>query len=245
MIRLLTKWGPWPRFGALCLLAFNLGSQAADVLAYIRPLSTDIAAEVSEPFALLAAENGTQLAWPCDLPIRVAVNLESIPERERAGILEDVLSAMDDISTQSRFRFQFIGLTTAIPSMSWAGTWSAQTPAAQVVVAFGDGRDTDLIRPNAAGMGGYFYADDPQDGLQIIAGYVYVHTKHLADYRPGRGFMSRVALLTHELLHVLGLGHVHPARSESVMTPRLSVSRGDLGPGDRAGLSRLAEISCP
>jgi hypothetical protein len=57
--------------------------------------------------------------------------------------------------------------------------------------------------------------------------------------------MSRGALLAHELLHVLGLGHVHPSSRDSVMTPWLSSSLGEIGPGDVEGLERLAEVGCP
>jgi hypothetical protein len=57
--------------------------------------------------------------------------------------------------------------------------------------------------------------------------------------------MSRGALLTHELLHVLGLDHVHRSKWDSVMNPWLSYSWGKIGPGDLEGLERLAAIGCP
>jgi len=138
-----------------------------------------------------------------------------------------------------------MGQTTAVPSMQWSEEWDTYAPAARVVVSFGDATDTDLFEPGAAAMGGLFARRTPIGEPRAFAGFVYVHTAHLGDYQPGRGYLSRVALFTHELLHVLGLGHVHPSHADSILTPSLSDSYGRLGPGDIAGLGRLAEIGCP
>ncbi len=150
-----------------------------------------------------------------------------------------------ELNDRSLFRLYLMGQTTVVPSTQWAKDWDRHVPAARVVISFGDATDTDLFEPGAAAVGGLFARRTPIGDLRAFAGYVYVHTAHLGDYQPGRGYLSRVALFTHELLHVLGLGHVHPSHADSILNPSLNDSYGRLGPGDIAGLRRLAEIGCP
>jgi hypothetical protein len=173
------------------------------------------------------------------------VNLRNIPAAEHRSLVADLVAAMEDIDEHSAFRFTLMGHTDAVPTTRWASQWHEHSPAARVVVSFGDATDTDLFEPGAAAMGGVFARRTPAGEMQAHAGFVYVHTAHLGDYRPGRGYLSRVALFTHETLHVLGLGHVHPSYADSILTPNLSSSYGRLGPGDKAGLTRLAELGCP
>jgi hypothetical protein len=236
---------PWSRFAASLLIAFNLGSQTADVLAYLRPLDRDTTAARSDPYLLNHVDGFGTTTWDCTQPIEVAVNLRHLPNELRQGTLLDLLAAMEAISSQSSFQLRFVGETLAVPTKSWAQSWKSHSPAAPVVVAFGDTSDTDLFLPNAMAVGGFFRVEDSSGRPRTSVGFVYVHTEHFVGLKEGSGFMSRGALLTHELLHVLGLDHVHHSKWDSVMNPWLSHSWGKLGPGDLEGLERLAEIGCP
>ena len=152
---------------------------------------------------------------------------------------------MDLISSQSSFQLQLVGETSVIPTTEWAQSWRSDSLFAPVVVAFGDASDTDLFEPNSMAVGGFFQGEESDGRTRAVVGFVYVHTEHFIRLKAGTGFMSRGALLAHELLHVLGLGHVHPSSRDSVMTPWLSSSLGKIGPGDVQGLERLAEVGCP
>jgi len=234
----------WLRLCAACVFVFDLGWLTADVLnGSAAPFEVDQAP--SGPAFVLFESDGDHPVWDCSKPIGVAVNLRSVPAADHQALVADLVSALEDINDHSPFRLYLMGQTTAVPSMQWSEEWDTYAPAARVVVSFGDTTDTDLFEPGAAAMGGLFARRTPIGEPRAFAGFVYVHTAHLGDYQLGRGPRSRVALFTHELLHVLGLGHVHPSHADSILTPSLSDSYGRLGPGDIAGLSRLAEIGCP
>ena len=239
-----TRFRYWLRLCAACVFLFDLGGLTTEVLnGSAAPFDVN-QTPVGAPYVLFESD-GDHPVWDCSKPIGIAVNLRNVPATDHQSLLADIASALEDINDRSLFRLYLMGQTTAVPSTQWAKDWDRHVPAARVVVSFGDASDTDLFEPGAAAMGGLFARRTPTGDLRAFAGYVYVHTAHLGDYRPGLGYLSRVALFTHELLHVLGLGHVHPSHADSVLTPSLSDSYGRLGPSDIAGLNRLAEIGCP
>ena len=235
----------WSRLATSLLFAFNLGSHTANVLAYLRPLEQGTTAGRGEPYLYLHSDDDGPTTWDCSQPIRIAVNLRNLPDRHRADALRDLQAVMDLISSQSSFQLQLVGETSVIPTTEWAQSWRSDSPSAPVVVAFGDASDTDLFEPNSMAVGGFFQGEESDGRTRAVVGFVYVHTGHFIRLKAGTGFMSRGALLAHELLHVLGLGHVHPSSRDSVMTPWLSSSLGKIGPGDVLGLERLAEVGCP
>lgn len=73
---------------------------------------------------------------------------------------------------------------------------------------------------------------------RFVSGSVLIAADTLGDYDAH----GRYALVLHELLHVLGLGHVDDPHS--VMVSRISRGAGDLGPGDVEGLRALSAQSC-
>ena len=54
-------------------------------------------------------------------------------------------------------------------------------------------------------------------------------------------FEAAEAVLVHELLHVLGLGHTD---APGELMRATGNGRTELGPGDRAGLAHLREAAC-
>jgi len=235
----------WSRLATSLLFAFNLGSHTANVLAYLRPLEQGTTAGRGEPYLFLHSDDDEPTTWDCTQPIRIAANLRNLPDRHRADTLRDLQVVMDLISSQSSFQLQLVGETSVIPTTEWAQSRRSDSQSAPVVVAFGDASDTDLFEPNSMAVGGFFQGEDLNGRTRAVVGFVYVHAEHFIHLKAGTGFMSRGALLAHELLHVLGLGHVHPSSRDSVMTPWLSSSLGEIGPGDLQGLERLAEVGCP
>lgn len=235
----------WFRLCTACVLMFDLVGLIGEAFnGSVAPFEVG-QGPIGAPYVLFEGSDGDHPVWDCSQPIGIAVNLRSVPIVEHQVLLKELMTAVEDINENSVFRLYVVGQTTAVPSRQWADNWDTYAPAAPVVISFGDSKDTDLYVPGAAAIGGQFARRIPTGELRAFAGYVYVHTAHLGDYQPGRGYLSRVALFTHELLHVLGMGHVHSSHIDSILTPKLSESHGELGPGDRAGLRRLAEVGCP
>lgn len=234
----------WSRLFAGFILSFEFGGRIADVVSVSAVAVETVRTAAGKRYSLFTDADGRHPVWECGTPIDVAVNLRQVSESQWSSLVDDIQVAIDDINESSNFTLRRIGLTDAVPMSSWGTDWRRYTPAAPVVIAFGSGGDTDLLPPGAAAVGGQFSSIDSDGQRRATAGWVYVDTRHLDDYPPGRGYLGRVGLLTHELLHVLGLGHVDSRQSESLMTPRLSDSSGYLGAGDIAGLRRLEAVSC-
>lgn len=234
----------WSRLFAGVILSFELGGRISDVVSVSAIAVEKVRTQVGERYSLFSDAEGRHPVWDCPTPIDIAVNLHQVSESQRPSLIGDIQEAIDDINESSYFTLRRIGTTNAVPTSSWGTDWRGYTPAAPVVIAFGSGTDTDLLPPGAAAVGGQFSSIDSKGQRRATAGWVYVDTRHLDDYPPGRGDLGRVGLFTHELLHVLGLGHVDSRQSRSIMTPRLSDSTGYLGAGDLAGLQRLEAISC-
>jgi len=127
----------WLRLCAACVFVFDLGWLTADVLnGSAAPFEVD-QAPVGAPFVLFESD-GDHPVWDCSKPIGVAVNLRNVPATDHQALVADLASALKDINDHSPFRLHLMGQTTAVPSMQWAKEWDTYSPAARVVVSFGD-----------------------------------------------------------------------------------------------------------
>jgi len=195
-----------------------------------------------DPYVYLANDRSDGAAWDCNHTINVAINAEALPLVIRRQTVDELSNALETISSRSRFTMKLVGTSTEFPTMKWGTERLNVRTQADVVVFIGDPAASDLWDPGKAAVGGSFSVPDGDMVERSFAGYVMVDSAQLVHYRPGSGYLSRSALFTHELLHVLGLGHTrHPS---SMMTPRLSESSGVLGEGDIAGLQHLAGLGC-
>jgi len=201
-----------------------------------------VTAMTSSSYELLTTNAGRPAAWDCRVPINVVVNLDEVPAADRVDIEKDLIGAIADINVNGPFVMQLVGHTHFVLSPDWPKERD-QVPGRPAVIVH-VARNSNFLpgKEKVAALGGSFShpASGPFD--ESHAGYVWVDLDDLGDYLPGSGWMSRQALFTHELLHVLGLGHVHNA--DSVLTPHISESNGHIGRGDRAGLRRLANGKC-
>lgn len=229
-----------PEVYALLLVAASL--------VMLRPLSSK-PAMLSAPagtssagFSLLRVNGEGPAAWDCSRPIGVALNASTLSPSERELLRQDVESAFAEIAKVSSFRFVLRGDTDLVPNSSWGSKWYSLAPQTPVVIAVVAEGDSDLAFTDASASGGGFTKPDVSDRLRITAGFVLLHLDEFNNYRPGSGFMSRQALLLHELLHVLNVGHSE--HSSSVMTPSLADSYGTLGPSDVAALKDLSRTGC-
>jgi len=69
MPRISSRLRPLTRLGAAMLIWLNLGSQMADVMAYLRPRLRGDSAERSAPYVLVEDREGKPLTWDCSKPI--------------------------------------------------------------------------------------------------------------------------------------------------------------------------------
>lgn len=230
-----------PELFALFLIAASL--------VMLRPLSSN-SSLLSAPsgsssggFSLLRINDGGPAVWDCSRPIGVALNASALSPSERESLRQDVEKAFAEIAEVSSFRFVLRGSTDLVPDSSWGSKWFSLAPETPVVIAVVSDGESDLAFSDASASGGGFTTPDVTDRLRITAGFVLLHLDEFGNYRPGSGFMSHQALLLHELLHVLNVGHSE--HSSSVMTPSLADSYGTLGPSDVAALKELSDTGCP
>lgn len=187
-------------------------------------------------YQFLTGHAGTFATWECDQVLDVAVRRGGVSE----GVIDDLLVALDTVSETSRVRFQYVGDTLVVPDAQF-DTWRAERVDADVVVAFVERDETDLLAAGAAGNGGSWWHSDGKQ-VRYRSGSVVISIDDLDDFVPGGGYLSRQALFIHELLHVLNLGHTESA--DSIMTSDLRNSYGMIGAGDLAGLAHLSALAC-
>jgi hypothetical protein len=195
----------------------------------------------SAGFSLLVSDTDGPATWGCVSSIPVGLNTGSLSTADAALLRNDLLAVFDAIAAVSSFRFVLAGATDAVPDARWGKEWSFRAPGMPVVVAVVPESASDLAIDYAAATGGGFLRREG-GSLRISSGFVLLHAEHFDDYRSGSGFMSHHALLLHELLHVLNVGHNDA--SSSIMTPSLVDSYGTLGSEDVAALDLLSKAAC-
>jgi hypothetical protein len=140
-----------------------------------------------------------------------------------AGATADIRAAFRKVGRITGFRFTYAGTTT---SAVWRGEPGHHPPGTDVIIDWQDPRqDRDLSR-GVAGIGGHWV----QDGRRFD-GWVLLDKSE----RLPRGMWRQV--MTHELGHVVGLGHTQSP--DQVMYGRSSRLNSRWGAGDLAGLRRI------
>ena len=196
-----------------------------------------------DSFRFLMFENATPAAWPCDATISVRVNLDFVPQRERGEVMSDIAVSLQTINEHARLKLVVAEPTSLIPTTAMLEA-REYVSANTVLFAFAHQGQSDLLPSVAAATGGGLWVHDSNlDKPVISVGYVMVAVERLSDYRTGPGYLSRQALFTHELLHVLGLDHVKND-PQSILREKISQSIGTIGPGDIAGMAALGELAC-
>ena len=219
-------------------IMFALGHLTAGIVDRVHQASP----VVKSSFEFLETNAGRPVAWDCQTKIDIVANFDEVPVDDRDDIERDLLGAITDINANGPFVMRLVGHTHVVPSYDWPRERD-RVPGRPAVIVYVARNSTFAVdKEKVAATGGSFSHPAPGPFDEAHAGHVWVDLDDLGDYLPGSGWMSRQALFTHELLHVLGLGHVHDA--DSVLTPRVSESNGHIGRGDRAGLEYLAAGRC-
>ncbi len=207
---------------------------------YLEGRSSPVQAS-SAPYVFLEPSGGTVATWDCSSPISLKVNFGRLDPDLVSAAIEGLTRATRLIGSESSFKFHLAGSTDWVPSRSGLTTRGRSPGSASVVVFFGALGDTDLLTdPQAIATGGVAAASD--NPSRAGAGYVAVNVDSIRRLGIASQPEEMERLFTHELLHVLGLGHVD--RRSSILFPAFQPGRGVIGDGERAGLSELARIGC-
>ncbi len=187
------------------------------------------------PYAFLEKQNdGSPVGFSPCVPLRYVVNPDGAPE----GWEADVEDAVQEVSDRTGLEFQDEG-TTGDRDFGSRGRAAGHTDP--VLIGWADEDEVDDLRDDVAGIGGPTVVQFGQR-LYFVSGSVVLDTRTTDrfDSEPG-GSSTHVALLLHELGHLVGLDHVDDP--DELMYPQVT-GRRDYGPGDRAGLAELGALPC-
>lgn len=191
-------------------------------------------------FAFLTMNNQGPAAFDPCRSVHVVVNEEyALP-----GALALVAEALAMTSRASGLRFVLDGPTSEVASADrppmdrvlYGDRWSP------VLIAFTSPSRDPRLDGDVAGLGGSSAIPTARGQLVYVTGRVHLDTPDLSDIlqRPD-GHAHVVAVIEHELGHVLGLDHV--ADTYQLMAPRAS-GLTTFGDGDLRGLAVLADRPC-
>jgi len=176
------------------------------------------------------------ITWPCNPTLDVVVDMGALQPAARPDVLADLEFAFNVIATHTAYS---LVITHHIERTATSDNLDdlLDSYGADLLITFVVPGQTDLLSPHSIGTGGLRYM-----GHTARYGWVAFSATEYVALRPGPGPYTRHALIVHELLHALNLGHVND--TASVLFPRLSQGAGELGPGDIAGLNGLNEVAC-
>lgn len=191
-------------------------------------------------YTFMAENSSGPAAYDPCRPVQFVVNQEvAVPGADR--ILADALAMTEQASG---LRLVLEGPTDELasegrPAMDLSRYGDRWSP---VLVAWTTPERIGRLDGNVAGIGGSQTLSSSGGRLVNVSGIVYLDAPAIAEmvWRPG-GHDAAVAIVAHELTHVIGLGHVDSDRE--LMSAKNS-GQTTFGDGDRRGLARLADRPC-
>ncbi|ANH36858.1 hypothetical protein I601_0406 [Nocardioides dokdonensis FR1436] len=175
------------------------------------------------------------VTWsPCK-PIPYVVNPDGAP----AVWAELVEESIADVEEASGFVFDDQGQTD---DRDFDQRSVAAGRASPVLIGWSDADETPALAGDVAGLGGSAWQSRQVGPEWFVAGMIALDTDtfdRLAGQRGGEQAMR--AIITHELGHVLGLGHVD---DDTQLMYGGNLVRSELGAGDLEGLARLGAVDC-
>ncbi len=222
----------------LGFLAFDdgpVGGGVRSLLGVDGRLRPAVEASTEGPYAFLQTQSdGTPVGFSPCRPLAYVVNPAGAPE----GWEDDVRDAVEEVSARTGLELADRGATD---DRDFSGRGSDTGRTDPVLIGWADEDEVDALADDVAGIGGPTVLRFGER-LYFVSGSVVLDTRTTDDLEtaPG-GRAAHVALLLHELGHLVGLDHVDD--EGELMYPE-GLTRADYGPGDRAGLAALGAIPC-
>lgn len=167
---------------------------------------------------------------PCTV-IRWAYN----PTGSYDGSLEDMTRAFARIAGRTGLRFKYVGVT------DHEYTDATAPDTADIFIDWSDEAHVSRLAGSVVGIGGgeAYGAPAGRDvAYQIVQGSIVLDTGHtLVPGFTASGSGTWGQVMTHEALHVLGLGHA--TGYEQVMAPSIGSTNHLFGAGDLSGMARV------
>lgn len=177
---------------------------------------------------LSTTSDGDPVTWACEAQIEVVVNPEGAPD----GYAELVDSAFATLNEASSFTFVLTGETDDREFFD--------RQRGPVLLGWADEEEVPQLAGATAGLGGSTYLTGPGGGGRSVGGMVVLDTDMHRGWWFGRSD-DEEAVLVHELLHVLGLGHTD---DPSQLMAAEHSGQTELGQGDLDGLAALEAAAC-
>lgn len=175
------------------------------------------------------AADGSPVRWCA--PMHVVVN----PTGGPPDALAAVRTAVAHVSAAAGLPVTVDGTTRSSPTADYP------KPGRPVLVAWVRPGTGPLANDGSAGVSEPAWVDAPDGSSRYVSGLIVLNEAQTDLIEHGYATNREVALLEHELGHILGLGHV-PDPGE-VMNPTVGAA-ADLGAGDRAGLHAVGGRGC-
>jgi hypothetical protein len=196
--------------------------------------------ELSTSYVFLHSNEGMPVSYSPCRPIRYVVNAEEAPPGSDALID----AAVRRISEASGFRFVFDGHVDEQPAMDRASFQPNRygNMWAPVLISWTDPERISELSGDTVGIGGSTRVKHSSGHMGYVSGQVSLDSPQIRKIiRTPGGSARAIAVILHELGHVLGLGHV-PDPSQLMFEHGTPLR--DFGPGDLNGLAKLAEAPC-
>ncbi len=177
---------------------------------------------------------------PCR-PIHVVVNERTAPPGGQ-GLVE---KALVDVSVATGLQFILDGKTDEEPVENrspvnkdrYGDRWSP------VLLAWSDPEAEPDLAGDVAGFGGSQQISKDSGDTILVTGTVSLDGPQFVEIMLGRdGEANALAIIRHEIGHLVGLDHVDDR--DELMYPESNGSVTDFGRGDRIGLNRLGQGAC-
>ena len=218
-------------------------SRTTLLLALLLPAALVVALLVRSPsddetpeYAFSMTMGGEPVAYTSCRPIQVAV----YPAGGPPGAFELASAAVSRAASASGLQLVVIG-----PYGGAAPNWNFEAAPVQaddpISISWQDGDAIAELTDHVAGLGGSRYVDYPGGRRRLVAGTIALSRDYYRYLEEVGDRDQQLAVLLHELGHVLGLDHVD---NPGELMHEENLGQTAYGPGDLAGLRRLGEGPC-